>query len=109
MPGPGLAEAVGSPHPLHDWSKTFPARFFENGRVEEEEGRGGGGPLLQDRGQFGPRQNMLLRASDTFSQNSTSTTVPLSGTKNILCVGFKVDFLCPDSFCRSSQCTPQFL
>ena len=25
-----------------DWSKTFPARFFENGRVEEEEGRGGG-------------------------------------------------------------------
>ena len=26
-----------------DWSKTFPARFFENGRVEEEEGGGEGG------------------------------------------------------------------
>ena len=26
-----------------DWSKTFPARFFENGRVEEEEGGGKGG------------------------------------------------------------------
>ena len=23
-----------------DWSKTFPGQFFENGRVEEEEGRG---------------------------------------------------------------------
>ena len=58
-----------------DWSKTFPARFFENGRVEEEEGRGGGeGHCYRIVANLGHDRICcwcLLRASDTFSQNST--------------------------------------
>ena len=39
MPGPGLELRLSAARTRSDWSKTFPARFFENGRVEE----GGGG------------------------------------------------------------------
>ena len=76
---------------------------------------GGEGPLLENRGQFGPRQNMLLVPAcvpQTHSVKILLKLKPLPGcgaTKNILCVGFNVDFLCPGSFCRSSQRTPHFL
>ena len=60
-----------------DWSKSFPSDFSKMGELRRRRrGEGGrGAPLPQNRGQFGPRQNML-RVSDPFCQNSTSTTVP---------------------------------
>ena len=82
-----------------DWSKSFPSDFSKMGELRRRRrGEGGrGAPLLQNRGQFGPRQNML-RVSDPFCQNSTSTTVPGQAPKNILCVGFNVDFFVPPPF-----------
>ena len=65
-----------------DWSKSFPSDFSKMGELRRRRrGEGGrGAPLLQNRGQFGPRQNML-RVSDPFCQNFTSTTVPQPSSK----------------------------
>ena len=59
-----------------DWSKTFPARFFENGRVEGGGGKGGGGATATESWPIWATTEYaaLLRASDTFSQNSPPIT-----------------------------------
>lgn len=95
-----------------DWSKSFPSDFSKMGELRRRRrGEGGrGAPLLQNRGQFGPRQNML-RVSDPFCQNPTSTTVPQPAKlQRIFFVSvLMLTFLWPRSFCCWSQRTPHFL
>ena len=92
-----------------DWSKTFPARFFENGRVEEEEGRGGGATATESWPIWATTEYAAcLRhiQSKFYFYNRRSLAPP----QRIFFVSvLMLDFLCPGSFCCSSQRTPHFL
>ena len=84
-----------------DWSKTFPARFFENGRVEEEEGRGEGGATATESWPIWATTEYAaacLRHIHSKFYFYLQPSFPGSATKNILCVGFNVGFFVPRLF-----------
>ena len=92
-----------------DWSKTFPARFFENGRVEEEEGRGGGGATATESWPIWATTEYAACLGSILSKSYLDNRSPAKLQRIFFVSVLMLTFLWPGPFCCWSQRTPHFL